>query len=343
MHPPNFAEPRHTTRLLAAWCVSLLVHLAVMICGVLLIRPLAQLGGTAIPSRPVGIVLAAHTSEKAEYFTEDDLAETVETASASHASSASPAENSSGFPNSQSSPTSPEIALPGKPVATAEGFELSTADLSASRGGKRGLDSAALTAEILAAEALRPRAKLPAGEQGTVNLFGSGEMQGHSFVFLIDRSQSMGGQGLGAIAAAQIELNAALERLEENHTFQVVAYNQAPTYFQERKLIAVNKASRAACREFLENLAAFGATDHERALVSALHQLHPDVLYLLTDGDPALTPGQRQRIAAQAKGARICVLQFGRIRPDDEATQASLQALARENNGTYLFVDVNKL
>jgi hypothetical protein len=161
-------------------------------------------------------------------------------------------------------------------------------------------------------------------------------------VFLIDRSHSMGSEGLGAIAAAQAELLAALEKLESNHSFQIVAYNQSPTYLRSRKLIPVDDDSRQAGRDFLATLAAFGATDHERAIISAM-QLKPDVMYLLTDGDPVLTAGQRKRIREESGGrTTICCIQFGRIRPDDEATRTALEALARENRGSYAFIDMNK-
>jgi hypothetical protein len=197
-------------------------------------------------------------------------------------------------------------------------------------------------AEILAEEAKRPKSAGPVGPPGQVSLFGGGATRGHSFVFLIDRSQSMGSEGLGAIDAAKKELAAALNKLESNHKFQVVAYNQSPTYMHERRLLPVAGESRAWCEEFLDTLVAFGATDHERALVSAL-QLKPDVIYLLTDGDPALSAPQRKRIHDESHGrVTISCIQFGRIQPDDEATRRSLEALARENGGTYTFVDMGK-
>jgi hypothetical protein len=72
-------------------------------------------------------------------------------------------------------------------------------------------------------------------------------------------------------------------------------------------------------------------------------QLKPDVMYLLTDGDPVLNAGQRKRIREESGGrTTICCIQFGRIRPDDDATRTALEALARENRGSYAFVDMNK-
>ena len=49
-------------------------------------------------------------------------------------------------------------------------------------------------------------------------------MTGRRFVFILDRSQSMGGQGLGVLSQAQNELSEAISRLQENH--QLLIYNQ---------------------------------------------------------------------------------------------------------------------
>ena len=59
--------------------------------------------------------------------------------------------------------------------------------------------------EILANDPLRNRSAGPSGPTAKMTLFGRAGV-GRSFVFLIDRSKSMGSQGLGAIAAAQREL-----------------------------------------------------------------------------------------------------------------------------------------
>lgn len=329
--------------LIAGW-LSLIAHLVVILAGVLLwhVPPRRALEEG---ERPVSIVLAANpaASSETDYFDETSLPTAASSPPSSPSSSATGAP-SSGLPSAGELPTgSTKIALPGSIAPLVEGIALPTASTSGSSTGRPTLGDSETIASILAEEAKRPRGPSgPAGPQGEVGIFGTAPTRGHSFVFLIDRSHSMGSEGLGAIAAAQAELLAALEKLESNHSFQIVAYNQAPTYFRERKLIAVDDDSRRAGHDFLAGLAAFGATDHERAIISAL-QLKPDVMYLLTDGDPVLSAGQRKRIREESGGrTTISCIQFGRIRPDDEATRAALEALARENRGSYAFVDMNK-
>jgi hypothetical protein len=332
---PTAPENAGYVRPLAAFCLSCIVHLLVLILGVLLLR--GQLPGGLEPERPAGIVLASlpGVASETEYFDESAASETSSSTAPSAAHTPSAA-----LPAGDSPPPAVDIELPGS-LPAIEGVAPGVASAEGGRTGPAILDPTAGMVDILAAEAKRPRAKGPSGPQGEVSIFGSGTTHGHSFVFVIDRSQSMGSQGLNAIAAAEVELLSALSKLQSNHSFQVVAYNQSPAYFAERKLVPVSDDSLAACRLFLQNLAAFGATDHERAIMSAL-QLKPDVLYLLTDGDPALNAAQRKRIREETKGrTTVSCIQFGRGGPSNDATRNALHALARDNGGTYTFVDVN--
>jgi hypothetical protein len=336
---PETTPSAGVQRPLIATGLSLAIHLVVLILGVLLLQIPARVS-LEEGDRPVSIVLAARSASSAEtsYFDETTSAATEPPASAQSASGPS----GSALPDASSLPIpSSPIALPGAVTSLSEGVGIPTANVTGARsGGTAVLDSTEATAEILAAEAKRPRASGPVGPQGEMSVFGTAPTRGHSFVFVIDRSHSMGSEGLGAIAAAEKELLAGLEKLKENHQFQIVAYNQSPSYFRERKLISVSGDSLRAGREFLENLATFGATDHERALVSVM-QLKPDVVYLLTDGDPVLTASQRKRIREESGGRTvISCIQFGRIRPDEEATRSALEALAKENRGSYVFVDM---
>ena len=92
-------------------------------------------------------------------------------------------------------------------------------------------------AAILAEDALIPREKVPTGPTAQLSLFGSPAAIGRSFVFVIDRSNSMGGDGLGAIQAAAKELAVHIDQLSAEQTFQVVAYNQSVAYLTDRELI----------------------------------------------------------------------------------------------------------
>src|SRR5439155_1454147 len=111
------------------------------------------------------------------------------------------------------------IALPdvggNLPVGDAT---IAAPQLGAPRGQPRlpvnPLDEAA----ILAEDALIPREKLPTGPTAQLSLFASSSAEGRSFVFVIDHSTSMGGEGLGAIQAAAKELAAHINQLTDQQT-----------------------------------------------------------------------------------------------------------------------------
>lgn len=332
-------------RPIVACGLSCLVHLLILVAGVVLFRspprPAIEVG------RSVGIVLtAAPAQDEVQYFDQEGaIGQTGSDGAPSDKpdASATSAAEASGLPAADQPPaTSIEVDLPGEKAVPGQAIDVGAASIAGASSGPRILNPTAGMQGILDQEARRPRPAGPVGPQAEVSLFGSGTTQGHSFVFVIDRSQSMGSEGLGAIAAAEAELLAALEQLKSNHQFTVVAYNQSPHYLLGRKLLPVTRENLDQCRYYLKNLAAFGATDHERAIISAL-QLAPDVLYLLTDGDPALNAGQRKRIREEARGhTKITCIQFGRGRPDDESTRTALQTVANENGGTYIFVDMGR-
>ena len=198
-----------------------------------------------------------------------------------------------------------------------------------------GLDDAA----ILAEDAAIPREAVPSGPTAKLSLFGSAAAEGRSFVFVIDRSQSMGGGGLGAISAAAKELAAQLGRLTPEQKFQVVAYNQSAVYFRQRELLAADDANQKALVRFVSDLAAYGPTEHQRGLLAAL-KLKPEVIFLLTDGgDPHLDPGQL-RVIHEAAGGRTTIhcLHFGSGPADPDSF---LRRLAAENRGSYLYIDMS--
>jgi hypothetical protein len=208
------------------------------------------------------------------------------------------------------------------------------------RSGRPRIPGIVDEAAIYAEEASIHREKPPTGPTADISLFGGPSATGRSFVFVIDRSASMGSRGLGVIEAAAEELKSSIGRLTDEQTFQVVAYNHSATFFTGRDLIPATAENQKKLVRFVASLAAYGETQHMYGLLAAI-RMKPEVIYLFTDGDPALNVGDLRLIREQA-GARTSVhcLQFGRGQPPD--TQPSYQRLARENRGSYLYIDMNK-
>jgi len=196
-------------------------------------------------------------------------------------------------------------------------------------------------AAILADDASQHRPGRPSGPKATLHVFNSPPVAGHSFVFVIDRSASMGAGGLGAIGAAAKELAAQLGSLTADQRFQVVVYNQSSVYLTGRELIPATDENKAKLVKFISELADFGQTEHERGLLAAL-RLKPDVIFLLTDGgDPHLRPGQTGFLAEQTVGqTSIHCLHFGTGSADAVPADHFLRRLAAETGGSYGFITV---
>ena len=219
----------------------------------------------------------------------------------------------------------PTSALPAAPAVGGSSGEAGAADIRTTIG----------TAQS------RPVAL---GGKATVGVFGA-TGEGYKFVYVFDRSGSMGGSGRNALEAAKAELLASLRALGQTHQFQIIFYNDRiskfnPTGDPDRLVFATEQNKQAAAR-FLATITADGGTQHEAALSAAI-KLRPDVIFFLTDADePKLYPAQLQRIHRMANGITINTIEFGYgPRVDDDNF---LVRLARENGGQHAYFDVSKL
>lgn len=348
MAPPIPRADAHTpltTRRLPAWLLSIVVHLALLLVLALAVRPQQTPSLPTEKHRPAGIVLAS-TNElrQVEYFDADDAPRDNQPPSDVQSASAEPSSDArnrlaAALPSPEQSaarlPIAPLPQLPGVPPGDVEAPSLRVTPLR-----KQPLFTGADDEAILAEEAVRRASVGSSGPQIGLSIFGSKQAVGNSFVFVIDRSKSMGSEGLGALDAAQRELAAALERLEPAHRFQVIAYHQRPVYVGARRLLDATPENKQALQQFFDELVAYGGTQHETALLAAL-RLEPDVIFLLTDGgDPYLSEGQIDLITRRADGrTTIHCLQFG----FGAAPQGGgfMQRLATRNRGSYGYVNMS--
>ena len=331
-------DASHARRPVPAWVTSVVVHAAILICCVLFLRSQVVVPGQGEAERSGAIVLARTTSTGQAYFDESEAASRPDAAVSDTAevealpSELAPAEldlNDIELPGTRSDPGSPnaDSLLPSP--------DLSGADRQALLPGQG-------DEEILAEDAAMRAARGAAVPATQLSIFGSGPATGASFVFVIDRSKSMGSEGLDALSAAQRELALALATLEPQHQFQIIAYHHKLQYMNERKLLKATEGNRLQLSKFFGGLAAFGGTDHARAMLAAMH-LQPDVVFLLTDGgDPYLTKPQMAELRRMSRGGRtkIHCIQFG-FGPLQNI-DTFMRRLAQENGGSYQYVDVTK-
>ncbi len=185
--------------------------------------------------------------------------------------------------------------------------------------------------------------------KGKISCFGtSGE--GNTFIFVFDRSESMGfhpsGTSRTSMSAAKNELRRSLRMLQPNQQFQILFYNgleETLLQFENDRMLFATKENVASAERFLTDIAPEGGTDHKTALSHALLR-HPDVIFFLTDADEnetTLTASDLERIRKNAVKTQINAIQFGNG-PNPNASNWLAQ-LAQQNGGQYMYIDVNRL
>jgi hypothetical protein len=155
---------------------------------------------------------------------------------------------------------------------------------------------------------------------------------GRRFVYVVDCSGSMVG---APYQRAQQELIRSLAALSKSQEFFVILYsdNSYPMYFPKNTQEFV-KASDAAIEQvqtWVTNFSHHGGTNPEPALEQAL-KMKPDAVFFLTDGAiPDSTPDS----VRQANSSNVSVHTIGFT---NRAGESTLQQIADENNGSYLYV-----
>lgn len=167
---------------------------------------------------------------------------------------------------------------------------------------------------------------------------------GHKFVYVLDRSGSMGGAGQLALRAVKAELRKSLEKLDTVHQFQIIFYNEKPSVFNPSgipgRLAFADQGNKDRAVRFIDSIVPDGNTRHDQALKLAI-RMRPDVIFFLTDGDdPRLSRRELDQIQRMAAGITINAIEFGPGPPPEE--KSFLATLAKENGGQYVYVDLSK-
>ena len=323
--PPSdpFADLPQRRAVLPSWLLSLVFHLGVMVLLGVTLRLSPDAGAAAERIAEVGIV-EKHTEGGEDFF--DSPLEPGDTDAAASPDSAEPSLDQ--VVSDHPAPDLSDVLPAGLQVIGPGALEPGGASVVGEPGVRPG-GSGRGTAGL--------------GE-GVTQVFGiPGE--GTKFVYVFDRSYSMGGPAPRPLDAAKAELIASLKSLDKIHQFQIIFYNDHPERFQERrqpnKLFFATDQNKREAERFVRGISALGGTQHEDALLLAI-RLQPDVIFFLTDADkPILWPGQLAKIKHRAAGITINAIEFS-FGPPGEADNF-LKQLARENGGRHGYVNVARL
>jgi hypothetical protein len=175
-------------------------------------------------------------------------------------------------------------------------------------------------------------------------LFGI-EAEGNKFVYVFDRSASMGSGSGSPLASAKRELLKSLADLKETNQFQIIFYNEQFTSLtggqQNGGLLFADRKNRELAEKCVRGIMADGGTRHGEPLEAAL-QLAPDVIFFLTDADqPELNEARLAKIRRMnGGGTSIHTIEFGL---GAQPTRDNFLAkIARQNGGKYLYIDISK-
>jgi hypothetical protein len=192
----------------------------------------------------------------------------------------------------------------------------------------------------------QPRVALAQSETqtGIFGLTGSGSR----FVYVFDRSGSMGDYNNRPLNAAKRELLASLEHLDSVHQFQVIFYNERVSAVNMTRgggarMLFGGERGKDDASEFIRGMTAAGGSHHLEALQTAL-RLEPDVIFFLTDaGEPGMSREDVAKINEMNEGigAQIHSIEFGD--GADSGDDNFLRQIADKNRGEHVYIDINEL
>ena len=316
--------------------LSMFLHTALIVIAALFFTQTSPRGVTE-GDRPAGLVLASvNDQQQVEFFDQQDF-EPSEDQAETDISEAIPDQPPQLEPTNLDPLSNPlELDMPVFDSGTA----IEVPGNSANSRIEQQLSAEQL--RELEEERRRIAASKPRGEPVGINPFGLQSTEGRRFVFVLDRSKSMGEQGLGVLNQAARQLEQAVSALDQNHEFQIVAYHHDIVLLGEtRGMLTGTEANKSLIGEFVMDLAAFGGTEHEKALITALG-FRPDVVVFLTDGGyPKLNATQLATLTRICRSrTQINCIQFGSgpLQNSDNF----MSKLASANSGEYMYIDVNQ-
>jgi hypothetical protein len=332
------AGPAHQRRwswqlLAPSWLVSLVVHaLLVVMLGYVVQH---HLRGTNA-DRPASLV-ASYSQEPNQDDLFDDEQAAIQVASAPNDAQAEPKADTAASTDAAGAASDVFSDAPPVDVASAlPSTQMASAGAGAAMSGLA-TDAGAMTRG-------GPHTAKIGSKQARTGVYGI-DAEGNSFVYVFDRSASMGTGGGSPLASAKSQLLASLDDLSDQNQFQIIFYNEKPHLMhlgrQFGGLAFADEWSKGQARKHVAGIIADGGTNHYSALQAAL-SLKPDVIFFLTDADEPGLPARKLEQLARLNGGRTSIhtIEFGRgyrARHDN-----FLARIARQNDGRYVYIDITR-
>ena len=167
-------------------------------------------------------------------------------------------------------------------------------------------------------------------EEG-VSFFGT-KSKGARFVFVIDKSGSMGDKK--KFTKAKLELIKTLRALPKNSRFMIYFFDEGSEQMPVNNMMAAVPGNISWAEDWVKSVGIGGGTDPRQALKSGF-SLKPDTLWLLTDGEFDNESAVLAQIRSANPKDRVRINTLAIM---DRGGERVLKQIARENDGTYRFV-----
>ncbi|MGH9766369.1 MAG: VIT and vWA domain-containing protein [Blastocatellia bacterium] len=159
-------------------------------------------------------------------------------------------------------------------------------------------------------------------------------------IFVLDTSGSMSEDG--KMDKAKAALRYGVNSLNPRDRFNIVSFAGEEHLMSERVIAAGEEGKRQA-REFIERMRATGGTNINDALMAAFKQVQPgerpQLVVLITDGQPTVGETQANRILANAKQANKANTRLFTFGVGYDVNTVLLDGLANENSGTVGYIE----
>lgn len=166
------------------------------------------------------------------------------------------------------------------------------------------------------------------------------EVSAKDVIFVLDTSGSMSEEG--KMDKAKAALRHGVSTLNPRDRFNIVSFAGEEHLMSERA-IAADEEGKKQAREFIERMRATGGTNINDALMAAFKQLQagerPQMVVLITDGQPTVGETQANRILANVKQANKANLRLFTFGVGYDVNTVLLDGLANENRGTVGYIE----
>ncbi len=171
------------------------------------------------------------------------------------------------------------------------------------------------------------------GEGPKASFYGSGG-NAYKICYVIDRSGSL----LDTFDYLRDELKRSIRSLKPQQQFHVIFFTGGrPEEMEARKLVYATPGNKQKAFKYLDGVVPGGQTAPGAALERAF-KYHPELIFLMTDGDFSPDVLDRLRKLNRDKKIKINTLSFV-FKPGEEL----LKQIAKEHGGTYRHVDEDDL